>query len=204
MIIDIGNLPAHKAYITLTQTVLPRPIAWAMTVNEDSSYNLAPFSFFNAVCSDPPLVVFSVGRQADGRGKDTLTNIETRSGFVVNIASVSQLPELNQSSATLPYGESEISANNIVLTEVEEFSLPRIADCKVAMMCRTYEIQTIGNNNQALIFGEVTSLFVDDSCIDKDAKGRTKILADKIEPLARLGAGEYATFGNILSAQRPD
>ena len=204
MIIDISEMSPPDAYFTMTQSVIPRPICWALSVNQDSSYNLAPFSYFNAVASDPPMIMFSVGLQPDGGFKDTLTNIKARPDFVVNIASVHQLPVLNQTSATLPYGDSEVDASQIELVEIEGFKLPRVADCKIALMCERYQIQTIGNRQQSLIFGEIKSIYVDDDCADITDKGRLKIYADKIQPLARLGAGEYVTFGEILEAKRPD
>jgi len=204
MKINLADLKAADTYFTLTQTVLPRPIAWVLTENKDSSLNLAPFSYFNAVASDPPLIMFSIGMQPEGTKKDTLINIEERNHFVVNIASVQQLPDLNQTSATLPYGSSEIEKNAIKTQAVEGFSLPRVAECKVAMLCSTYELKTIGNNNQSLVFGEVQSIWIDDECAEINEKGRLKISAEKIQPLARLGAGEYASFGEILTAVRPD
>ncbi len=204
MQINMADLKAADAYFTMTQTVIPRPIAWVLSENEDSSLNLAPFSYFNAVASDPPLIMFSIGLQPDGTKKDTLRNIEERDHFVVNIASVQQLPDLNQTSATLPYGTSEVKTNAIKTEVIEGFTLPRVALCKLAMCCTTYELKTIGNNNQSLVFGEVQSIWIDDDCADINEKGRLKISAEKIEPLARLGAGEYATFGDILTAKRPD
>jgi len=204
MIIDMAELSAPDAYFTMTQTVMPRPIAWVLSENADQSFNLAPFSYFNAVASDPPLLMFSIGVQPDGSTKDTLVNVQERKAFVVNIASVSQLPDLNQTSATLPYGQSEVDTNEIATETMGGFRIPRVADCKVAMCCETYQIQTIGNRNQSLVFGEIKSIWIDDECAETTEKGRLKILADKIEPLARLGAGEYASFGNILTAKRPD
>lgn len=204
MIIDIAEMSPPEAYFTMTQTVIPRPICWALSLNHDNTYNLAPFSYFNAVASDPPLIMFSVGLQPDGGLKDTLTNIRDRAEFVVNIASVNQLPVLNQTSATLPYGSSEVDASQIELAEIEGFELPRVADCKIALMCERYQIQTIGNRQQSLIFGEIKSIYVDDDCADITDKGRLKIFANRVQPLARLGAGEYVTFGEILQAKRPD
>lgn len=204
MIIDLSEMSPPEAYFTMTQTVIPRPICWALTSNRDESYNLAPFSYFNAVASDPPIVIFSVGLQPDGSDKDTLTNIEASPTFVINIASDSQLAVLNQTSATLPYGDSEVDRNAIALAEVDGFSMPRVADCKLAMMCERYHIQTVGNRKQSLIFGEIKSIYVDDDCAEITDAGRLKIHADRIRPLARLGAGEYVSFGEILSARRPD
>lgn len=204
MIIDLGEMSAPDAYFTMTQTVIPRPICWALTSNSDDSYNLAPFSYFNAVASDPPIVIFSVGLQPDGSDKDTLTNIEARPEFVINIASDSQLAVLNETSATLPYGESEVDRNGISLTPVEGFPIPRVADCKLALLCERYNVQTVGNRKQSLIFGEIKSIYVDDDCAEITDKGRLKIHADRIRPLSRLGAGEYVSFGEILTAKRPD
>jgi len=204
MQINLAGMKAADAYFTLTQTVVPRPIAWVLSENRDNTLNLAPFSYFNAIASDPPLIMFSIGLQPDGTKKDTLVNIEERGHFVVNIASVQQLPDLNQTSASLPYGTSELEKNGIETKAIEGFALPRVAECKLAMCCTTYELKTIGNNNQSLVFGEVESIWVHDDCAEINEKGRLKISSAKIEPLARLGAGEFVSFGEILTAVRPD
>ncbi|MFT5658487.1 MAG: flavin reductase (DIM6/NTAB) family NADH-FMN oxidoreductase RutF [Gammaproteobacteria bacterium] len=204
MYIKLDELSASKTYFTMTQTIMPRPIAWILSENADASLNLAPFSYFNAVCSDPPLVMVSIGLQEDGSEKDTLRNIRERPQFVIHIASSSQLEALNQSSATLPPGESEVLASELSTTPFAGYHLPRLSDCKIAMMCERHQIQTIGNNSQALVFGEVKEIYVDDTCAEVNEKGRLKVHADKIQPLARLGGGEFVSFGDILTARRPD
>lgn len=204
MQIKLNELSTPQTYFTMTQSVIPRPIAWILSENEDTSFNLAPFSYFNAVCSDPPLVIVSIGLQDDGSEKDSLRNIKQRSEFVIHIASCDQLPELNQSSATLPPGESEVLANNLQTTPVEGFHMPRLSDCKIALMCERHQIQTFGNNNQqSLLFGEVREIYVDDSCVEINDQGRLKILADQVQPLSRLGASQFASFGEVLVAKRP-
>ena len=203
MQIKLDELSSPMAYFTMTQTVVPRPIAWILSENEDAGFNLAPFSYFNAVCSDPPLVMVSIGTQDDGSEKDTLRNIKARSQFVIHIASCGQLTELNQSSATLPPGVSEVSANQLQTIAVEGFHMPRLSDCKIALMCERHQIQTIGNNQQSLLFAEIREIYIDDDCIEVNDKGRLKVLAERVQPLARLGASEYASFGDVLVAQRP-
>ncbi len=203
MQIDLSTLKPAEAYFLMTQSVIPRPVAWVLSENANGDYNLAPFSYFNAVASDPPTIVFSVGMQDDGGPKDTTINIEERPEFTVNIASVSQLPVLNQTSARLPYGDSEVSENDIELAAVDGFSMPRVADSKIALMCERYHVQKIGNRDQMLIFGEIKSIFVADDCVEINDKGRIKIHAEQVQPLARLGAGEYADFGEVLFAKRP-
>ncbi len=203
MQIKLDELSSPMAYFTMTQTVVPRPIAWILSENEDAGFNLAPFSYFNAVCSDPPLVMVSIGTQDDGSEKDTLRNIKARSQFVIHIASCGQLTELNQSSATLPPGVSEVSANQLQTIAVEGFHMPRLSGCKIALMCERYQIQTIGNNQQSLLFAEIREIYLDDDCVEVSDKGRLKVLAERVQPLARLGASEYASFGDVLVAQRP-
>ena len=205
MQIKLDELPTPQVYFTMTQTVLPRPIAWLLTENDDASYNLAPFSYFNAVCSDPPLVLVSIGKQDDGRDKDSIRNIRERHEFVIHIASCEQLAELNQSSATLPPGESEVEASDLALTRVGGFRMPRLSDCKIALFCERHDIQMIGSKKQqSLLFAEIKEIYVDDACAEINDNGRLKIHADRVQPLSRLGASEYASFGEVLFAKRPD
>jgi flavin reductase (DIM6/NTAB) family NADH-FMN oxidoreductase RutF len=162
MLIDLDKLSSSQAYFTMTQTVLPRPIAWVLTENRGETYNLAPFSFFNAVCSDPPLIMISIGRKDNGQQKDTLLNLQERPDFVVHIASCNQLAELNQSSAPLPYEESEVIAGDLQTSTVEGYRLPRLTECKIAFMCSIHSIQEIGNNHQSLVLGLISKIFIAD------------------------------------------
>jgi flavin reductase (DIM6/NTAB) family NADH-FMN oxidoreductase RutF len=204
MQIKLEELPTPQVYFTMTQTMLPRPIAWLLTENDDAGYNLAPFSYFNAVCSNPPLAIVSIGKQDDGRDKDSIRNIRERHEFVIHIASCDQLAALNQSSATLPPGESEVEASNLELTKVPGFRMPRLSDCKIAYFCERHDIQMIGSKKQqSLLFAEIKEIYVDDHCAEINDQGRLKIHADKIQPLSRLGASEYASFGEVLFAKRP-
>ncbi len=204
MQIKLDELPTQQVYFTMTQSLLPRPIAWLLTENDDGGYNLAPFSYFNAVCSDPPLVVISIGKQEDGSDKDSLRNVRERPECVIHIASGDQLDALNQSSATLPPGQSEVEAAGLELTSVQGFRMPRLSDCRIAMFCERHDIQMIGSRKQqALLFAEVREIYVADDCAETLENGRLKIHADRIEPLSRLGASEYATFGELRRVQRP-
>lgn len=203
MYINFEEMAPSQIYFTMTQTVIPRPIAWILSENESGNYNLAPFSYFNAVCSDPPLIVVSVGKKPDGSGKDTRANIIARENFVVHIAHEEMLEELNQSAATLPAGESEIEQQGLELESFDNSPLPRLAASRVAFNCTLHEYHEIGASQQALILGLVRGVYLDDSVVGEDYKGRFKALADKIDPIARLGASEYVTFGKIRTIRRP-
>ncbi len=204
MYINFGQMKPQEIYITMTQTVIPRPIAWILSENSDQSLNLAPYSYFNAVCSDPPLIMISAGVKPDGAVKDTRDNIRDRKDFVVHISSLEQIDEMNASSANLAPGVSEVEALGLQTSAFEGSRLPRLTCAKVAFACSVYDIHYLGNGPQSLILGEVHGVFVDDSVIGEDAKGRMKILADRINPIGRLGASEYVSFGEILTRQRPD
>jgi flavin reductase (DIM6/NTAB) family NADH-FMN oxidoreductase RutF len=203
MYIELEDLSRNQIYMTMTQTIIPRPVAWVLSDNGNGGYNLAPYSYFNAVCSEPPLIFISAGKKPDGSHKDTRVNIEQRHHFVVHIAHRELAEPMTETSRTLPHGESELDHIGLGLTEFEGFSLPRLADCRVALACELYEIQEIGPVPQSLVFGKVRSIYVDDDVVGTDDKGRLKVYADKVDPIGRLGASEYVTFGEILSIPRP-
>ena len=109
MLIDFEDMDPKDAYHILTQTVIPRPVAWVLSENPDGDYNLAPFSFFTPITSNPPLLMISVGKKpAEGVSKDTRVNIEARKNFVVHIAHRDLAAAVTESSRTLPHGESEL------------------------------------------------------------------------------------------------
>jgi flavin reductase (DIM6/NTAB) family NADH-FMN oxidoreductase RutF len=204
MLIDLEKLSPTQVYFTMIQTLIPRPIAWVLSENADGGLNLAPFSYFTAVSSDPPLIMISTGRKPDGGPKDTRVNVEQRSDFVVMIPHRALLEPMNASSMTLPAGESEVAKLGLQTTPFEGSRLSRLADCRVAYACRRFEILEMGNAPQALVFGRVGAIYVDDALVDTDAKGRTKIHADRLDPVCRLGAGEYALLGEVRRLPRPD
>jgi flavin reductase (DIM6/NTAB) family NADH-FMN oxidoreductase RutF len=147
--------------------------------------------------------MLSLGRKPDGSAKDTLVNIEARGDFVVHIPHGEMLAPLNESAATLAAGESEVERLGLELTRFPGSSLPRLADCRLALACERYEIRQIGHARQSLILGLVKRLFVDDSIGEQQHGGRIKIHADRLDPLGRLGASEYLEFGKVISLARP-
>ncbi len=204
MIIPFDNLSPNKVYFTMIQTLVPRPVAWVISENPDKSFNLAPFSYFNAICSDPHLIMLSIGLKPDGGPKDTRLNIESGKDFVVHIAHREMAQLVTQTSATLPRGESELQRAGLQTCKFPGSRLPRLKDCRIAYACKLHDLQEIGKAPQALIFAEVTQVYIDDSVIEQDVKGRVKVLADRIDPIARLGGGEYTTFGEIVDIPRPE
>ena len=202
MLLDMREQSAAANYAWMTQAVVPRPIAWILTENDSGGYNLAPFSYFNALCSMPPLIGVSMSRKPAGAVKDTLHNIRARGCFTVHIASVAQLSVLNESSATLAYGESEMARLKL---KTEPFAeLVRLSDCPIALFCRlAQEIALDDEDNQKLILGRIDFLYASDAVMTQDNKGRQMISAEKAKPLARLSAGHYASLGEVMQVERP-
>jgi flavin reductase (DIM6/NTAB) family NADH-FMN oxidoreductase RutF len=203
MLIDLTELSANAAYHALIQSVIPRPIAWVLSENAGGNYNLAPFSFFNVVCADPPLLVISIGHKPDGSLKDTRANVLAREHFVVHIAHREMAKAVTASSATLPAEISEVEQLGLRTVPFEGFPLPRLADCRVALGCRLAEIREIGRAKQGLLMAEIERLYIDDAVVEHDAKGRLSINAAKIDPLGRLGGGQYTSLGEIIDIARP-
>lgn len=189
-------------YFLLIATVIPRPIAWVLSDN-GGSYNLAPFSFFNAITSDPPILMISAGWKDDSIRKDTWVNIQERSDFVVHIPSAEHGQHVVATSATLAHGESELTRLNLTTEKVEGFRLPRIVGPKVAFFCEKHQIIEIGSAPQALILGEVKKVWMDDS-VAMMHNGRLKVDPVTLDPLARLGGASYSLLGKTFEIKRPE
>ncbi len=207
MQIDLTEKSGPEIYHLLTQTIVPRPIAWILTENKDDSdepYNLAPFSFFNAMASAPPTLIVSIGKKPSGEEKDTRANLTEGASCVVHIPQVSQMQAVSDSSKTMAYGDSELSVLDLDTCAFEGFALPRLATCPIAFGCKVAKVVEWGPAPQALILLEINTAFIDDAICSQDAKGRMRIDAKKLNPLARLGANEYAALGEVLELARPE
>lgn len=202
MIIDFNNINPSNGYHLLTQTIIPRPIAWILSENEDKSLNLAPFSFFNVVCSEPPLLMVSIGKKPNGEIKDTRRNLLSGRDFVVHIANLAQAQALSHSAATLDYGDSELAIDNLPLESFEGCPIPRLADSSVAYHCKFHDSHIMGPSEQAVLYLEVVQLYVNDNIVDTDGK-RIVIDADKMNPLSRLGGSNFAALDKSFSLLRP-
>ena len=204
MYINFSELNPQNSYALITQTIIPRPIAWVLTKNQKkNNYNLAPFSYFNAVCSKPPYVVISMSKKTNNTSKDTARNLKNKgTPFVLHIASTKNLQNLNQSATEISYGESEVEKFNIPLTEWE-FSIPRLQDVMIAFACKSWKRIPIEKSEQFLLLAKLESIYIDDKITEKDTKDRLKINAKKINPLIRLGFGEYAMLGKVFNILRP-
>ncbi len=203
MLIDCNQHSPDQLYFLLNQLVIPRPVAWVLSDNGNSVYNLAPFSFFNAVTGNPPILMLSVGWKDEAMRKDTWVNINERKNFVVHIPCGEQVHDVSNSSSVLDHGVSEIDKFHIPLEHLEGWPLPKVKGAKVAFLCEKYAIHEIGNDPQGLILGKINRIWIDEEAVSQN-KDRIIIDPLKVNPLARLGRNHYALLGEILTVQKPD
>lgn len=199
MIIDFSKLSSSEIYHTMTQTIIPRPIAWVISEHEHGKLNLAPFSYFSAVCSDPPILSLSVGLKRDGSKKDTWRNIEERSHFVVQIPRVEHMDMVLKSADPLDHNASEIEHCHLELTPFEGSPIPRLKAAPIAFYCVKHDIIEVGHGPQGLILGEIHTVYLDDQVAIMEADSPIPRVSTKnVHPLARLGSkGGFAKVETI-------
>ncbi|WP_137283550.1 flavin reductase family protein [Halorussus salinisoli] len=196
MEIDPDEIPSM--YRTLAGAVVPRPIAWVSTTSPEGVDNLAPYSFFNVVAIDPPVVMFAPvddDESPDGL-KDTPRNIRENEEFVVNAVTESVAEAMNETSATLPTGESEFDRAGISRTDTRAVAPPRVAESPVAFECSLYEMLDVGGST--MVLGEVEWVHLDD-----EVTTGGKLDVDKLDAVGRLSGSLYATTENRFSMERP-
>ncbi len=202
MHLDFTKLSARDAYQWMTLTILPRPIAWVSTIAADGKTNLAPFSFFQGVCANPPTLMFVPVNNRQGVKKDTVRNIEAVPEFVVNLVPHALAAQMNSTAALLPYGESEFEKFGIAATPSTQVRPPRVAAAPVAYECRLDRFVHIGEGPLAanVVFGRILTVHVRDDVLGADGKPDPR----KLDLVGRLGGEEYATTRDVFSLVRPD
>jgi len=167
-------------YKLLTSLVVPRPIAWVTSRNERGVINLAPFSFFNAVGSDPIFLIISIGRGSDGGKKDTARNIESVGEFVVNLVTEDLIGAMNISAAEFPPEESELIAAGLHAAPSALISVPRVAESQASFECKLHSTQPLGV--YTLIIGQVVMFHIADDLVGP------RLHINNFAPIGRLGA----------------
>lgn len=197
---DVADRSAGANYHFMTSAVAPRPIAWVTSVSADGTVNAAPFSWFQSVCADPPLVMLALADRSGGGPKDTLANIEATQEFVVNLATAEQVDDIVASSAEFPPEESEVEAVGLETRPSVGVSPPRLVASPVHMECRLVETRRYGGDKgTTMIVGEVVHIGADDEVLD----GRGNVDPHKVAFLARLGGRYYTAVRDVFEHDRP-
>ncbi len=204
-----ASLRARDVYRLMTSLVAPRPIAWVSTLDEQGRANLAPFSYFQAVCSAPPTIVLGIGQRGDSTDKDTLANILATGELTINHVSGPLAEPMNASSADLPHAISEWQALGIASAPAHQVAPPRVAAALAGLECRlTHAIplgaSSSGKPSSTLVIAEVVHFWARAGLIDRDERGHVLAIDPaQLDALGRLGGDTYATTRERFDLCRP-
>ncbi|MDZ5783963.1 flavin reductase family protein [Marinococcus luteus] len=197
------DLPVKEVYKLLTGSVIPRPIAFVTTMAEDETLNAAPFSFFNAVSPDPPVLMISITRK-EGKPKDSAKNILDRGELVVHISDEGIVEDLNITAATLPPEENELEHTVLHTVPSKMVEVPGIEEANIRFECRLHKHVPLqnaeGKITQDVIFAEIICIHVSEGVYDSE---HNYILPDKLKPVARLAGNDYSKLGELFTLERP-
>lgn len=186
MELDLEGKHASRTYAILASLITPRPIAWVTTVDENGVVNAAPFSFFNALGTDPPIIGFAPGDRDDGSPKDTARNIRQTHEFVVNLVDEETAEAMNRTSASLPYGVSELMGAGLTAIASSVVKPPRIAEAPASLECNEWGTLQIGGNR--IVIGLVRRVHVRDTLIDPD---KLRIRSEHFHVIGRMASPDW-------------
>ncbi|AGX06891.1 YwrF [Bacillus sp. NRRL B-14911] len=199
--IDPASLPERENYKFLIGSIIPRPIAFVTTLSKDGVVNGAPFSYFNIVSANPPMISLSIQR-AQGRQKDTARNILESKEFVVHIVDELNVEKVNQTAASLPPDQSEIEAAGFTAEASEKIAVPGVKEAKIRMECVLEHALELGGTDLPgtdFIIGKVVQFHIEEDLYDKgriDQKG--------LAAVSRLAGNDYARIGEVFTIERPE
>ncbi|QCJ41247.1 flavin reductase family protein [Bacillus sp. S3] len=198
--IDPASLSEKENYKFLIGSIIPRPIAFVTTMSTDGILNGAPFSYFNIVSSNPPMISLSIQR-AQGRQKDTARNIIETKEFVVHIVDDHNVEKVNKTAASLPPEQSEIELAKLTPVNSVKVSVPGVKEAKIRMECRLEHSLELGGSDSSgcdLIIGKIVQFHIDESIYEK---GRIDPMG--LAAVSRLAGNYYAKIGEIFEIERP-
>jgi flavin reductase (DIM6/NTAB) family NADH-FMN oxidoreductase RutF len=203
--LDPRELTGRENYKLMSGSVVPRPIAFVTTLSQDGSViNAAPFSFFNVVSSDPPLLSISIARK-EGVMKDTARNVLAMEELVVHICDEAIALDMNETAAMLEPHESELERTNLTTVPSNVVSVPGIQEALVRMECTLYQHIPISNDEgkpvSDLLLVRIVQYHFSENVYDPATK---YILMDQLKPISRLAGNDYAKLGERFTVVRPE
>jgi flavin reductase (DIM6/NTAB) family NADH-FMN oxidoreductase RutF len=199
MHIDPATLNNKEMYKFLIGGVAPRPIAWAGTRSKDGINNLAPFSFYNAFSSTPPIVGFSTIPRLDGRKKDTLQNVIDNKCFTLSAVSHGLVTEMSKSAALLEPEEDEFSYAGLEPAEAQTINAPYVKDALLVFECELNQVISFGDveGSGNLILGQIKHININDDIYEDGY-----VNFEKLDPVGRLAGNWYATIRDKFELKR--
>ncbi|AJS60547.1 flavin reductase family protein [Paenibacillus sp. IHBB 10380] len=202
IMIDPLDQSERDNYKLLIGSIVPRPIAFVTTLSSTGILNAAPFSYFNIVTADPPMVSISVNRKM-GQSKDTARNAMATGEFVVHISDESFIAQINQTAASLPPDESEVVLAGLTPTKSNKVSVPGIAEANIRMECLLEHVIPLGGTEESpatdLLIGRVICFHIAESLYHNGY-----IDPEGLKPVSRLAGHSYAKLGEIFTIERPE
>ncbi|RFU70537.1 flavin reductase family protein [Peribacillus saganii] len=198
--IDPTNNTERENYKLLTGSIIPRPIAFVTTVSKDGVLNGAPFSYFNIVSSNPPMVSLAIQR-SEGRQKDTARNILDSKEFVVHIVDKENVEKINITAASLPPDESEIKLADLTPVKSAIISVPGVKEAKIRMECsleHSVELGGLDSPSCDFIIGKVVQFHIENNIYENG-----RIDYNGLAAVSRLAGNNYAETGEVFSIKRP-
>jgi flavin reductase (DIM6/NTAB) family NADH-FMN oxidoreductase RutF len=182
---------------------VPRPIGWLSSVSPEGVENLAPYSQWQNLTFDPPMVMFSANQYPDGRRKDTVLNAERSGWFVWNMATWDLREAVNISAMALPPEESEFDRAGVNRTYGELAPVPMVAESPVHFECRYLSTHRMAGNSNVgtidIVFAQVERIHIEDNVIRPDGK----LDIARIKPIARMGYYDYAVVTDTFEMRIP-
>lgn len=198
------DLTTKQNYKFLTGSVIPRPIAWITTVNQETNVvNAAPFSYFNVIAKELPLVSLSINRKGQ-KMKDTARNLFQQNEGVIHLVNDHILSEMNQSAASLPAEESEMNYNDFTLLNSQEVSVPAIQEAPIRFEVRLHQYIPVKANDETIISDlfilEVLNYHFEETLFDQEKEYIDPLTFD---PSTRLAGNTYSHIARTLDLKRP-
>jgi flavin reductase (DIM6/NTAB) family NADH-FMN oxidoreductase RutF len=203
--LDPSSTNYTDIYKLMVSAIVPRPIAFVSTRAEDSTLNLAPFSYFTACSSNPPCILFSTtGRGPNARPKDTLANVRATGEFVVNIVSEEFAAQMNLTSAECPPSINEFELSGLTPIPSERVRPPRVAESHIQMECRLRHIITVSDlpGGGFVVIGEVLLFHLDPEVL-ADINDPYKIDPSRLRAVGRMGGPTYCRTDDRFELKRP-
>jgi flavin reductase (DIM6/NTAB) family NADH-FMN oxidoreductase RutF len=195
MILDPKTISSGAMYHFMISVVVPRPIAFVTTVSGSGRHNAAPFSYYNAISSAPPLVGISIN-QRQGAPKHTLRNIRETGDFVTNSVNEDLAARMVRASGDWPEEVDELELVGLTSLASDLVKSPRIAESPISLECRLH--REIDFDGTFFVVGEILRAHVSDDVL---TEGRVDV--EKLKPVGRLGGDGYSLLGEVLRLQRP-
>tara|TARA_A100001234_G_scaffold1438_1_gene1210 strand:- start:179 stop:778 length:600 start_codon:yes stop_codon:yes gene_type:complete len=193
---EIGHNLPHNPFKAI---VSPRPIGWISTIDKEKNVNLAPYSFFNAIADNPPMIMFSItGQKNNISSKDTLQNVIDTKCFVVNVVSKDLLHQMNQTSGNYPKNIDEFMLAELEKSNCVHIDVPRVKKSPASLECRLYKILKLPGFSNNMVIGRVVGVHINENILKN---GIFDILA--YDPIARLGYKDYTYVSSKFELERP-